>query len=88
MSPVTVASNERTFSKLKFVKNLLRTTMSENRLCALMFLAAEKDLVDKLDIDAVVSRRSELKNRRIRLKGVNVLIVGGLLCLYSILLRS
>ena len=37
-APVTVASNERSFSQLKFVKNKLRTSMSDARLTGLMLL--------------------------------------------------
>ncbi|KAF0748483.1 zinc finger MYM-type protein 1-like, partial [Aphis craccivora] len=36
--PVTTASNERSFSKLKIIKNHLRTTMAANRLDDLMVL--------------------------------------------------
>ena len=35
-APVTVASNERSFSQLKFVKNELRTSVSDAKLTGLM----------------------------------------------------
>ena len=38
-APVTVAQDERTFSKLKIVKNLCRSRTSDERLEALLFLA-------------------------------------------------
>ena len=44
--PVTVASNKRLFSQLKFVKNKLRTSVSDARLTGLMLLACERDLTD------------------------------------------
>ena len=43
-APVTVASNERSFSQLKFVKNKLRTSMSDARLTSLVLLAARETL--------------------------------------------
>lgn len=39
--PVTVASAERSFSKLKLIKTYLRNTMGQNRLCGLALLAIE-----------------------------------------------
>lgn len=67
-APVTFASNERTFSRLKFVKNVLRTSMTDTRLCGLMLLACEKDLGDQIDIGKVVKKWSLLKKRRVRLQ--------------------
>ena len=45
---VSVATNERKFSQLKFVKTILRSTMGDERLDCLTLLASEKDLTDKL----------------------------------------
>ena len=63
--PVTVASNERSFSQLKFVKNKLRTSMSDARLTGLMLLACEKDLTDNLSLEKVAREWSLLKKRRV-----------------------
>lgn len=52
-SPVTVASYERTFSKLKLVKTFLRSTMNDDQLNSLVILRIEKDIVDKLDINII-----------------------------------
>jgi len=49
-APVTVASNERIFSKLKLIKNYLRSTTCKERLNSLMILNAEKDILDNLNI--------------------------------------
>jgi len=46
--PATVASAERFFSKLKLVKNYLRSTMSQTRLVALARLTLSLALPDKL----------------------------------------
>ncbi|XP_063613032.1 zinc finger MYM-type protein 1-like [Penaeus indicus] len=42
--PVTVASAERPFSKLKLIKNFLRSTMTQDRLNDLAILGKESDL--------------------------------------------
>jgi len=42
--PVTVASAERSFSKLKIIKNCLRSTMSQQRLSGLAVLSIENDI--------------------------------------------
>uniref|UniRef100_A0A453NX01 HAT C-terminal dimerisation domain-containing protein n=1 Tax=Aegilops tauschii subsp. strangulata TaxID=200361 RepID=A0A453NX01_AEGTS len=48
--PVTMASAERSFSKLKLVKNYLRSTMSQEILNGLATLCIEKELLDEIDI--------------------------------------
>ena len=53
--PVTVASAERSFSKLKLLKNYLRSVMSQERLNGLTTLCIEKQLVDDIDIDSIIT---------------------------------
>jgi len=53
--PVTVASAERSFSKLKLLKNYLRSTMSQERLNGLATLCIEKKLLDEIDIDSIIT---------------------------------
>ena len=51
--PVTVASAERSFSKLKLIKTYLRSKMSQSRLSHLATLSIENDEaknIDKVDI--------------------------------------
>jgi len=64
-APVTVAGNERSFSKLKMVKNYLRTTQEDCRLNNLMMLSSEKDLVDKMSLNEMAQKWATLKKRRI-----------------------
>ncbi|KAL4112339.1 hypothetical protein QTP88_016148 [Uroleucon formosanum] len=66
-SPVTVASNERTFSKLKLVKTFLRSTMNDDWLNSLVILGIEKDIVDQLNINKLAQQWSNLKERRIQI---------------------
>jgi len=46
--PVTVASAERSFSKLKLIKSYLRSTMSQERLNGLAILSIENEMLKKL----------------------------------------
>jgi hAT family C-terminal dimerisation region len=48
--PVTSATCERSFSKLKLIKNYLRSTMSAERLSDLAMLSIEYECAKKLDI--------------------------------------
>ncbi|XP_058211574.1 uncharacterized protein LOC131323746 [Rhododendron vialii] len=57
---VSVATGERSFSKLKLIKNYLRSTMSQERLNELAMLSIKNDLVKEVDytnlIDTFASR--------------------------------
>ncbi|XP_028097893.1 uncharacterized protein LOC114297633 [Camellia sinensis] len=66
--PVTVASGERSFSKLKLIKSYLRSTMSQKRLNGLAILSIEKDLVDKLDYTNLISDFAAKNARRVVFK--------------------
>ncbi|KAM9330997.1 zinc finger MYM-type protein 1-like [Gastrophryne carolinensis] len=59
--PVTVSSAERSFSKLKLIKNYLRSTMSQQRLSHLALLSLENERARKLDIDNMIDKFSEAK---------------------------
>ena len=63
--PVTVASAERSFSKLELVKNYLRSNMSQERLNGLAILCIEKLLLDEIDIDMVIN---DFASRHVRRK--------------------
>ena len=52
--PVTVASAERSFSKLKLLKNYLRSTMSQERLNGLAMCTIERDILDTIDLNTVL----------------------------------
>ncbi|KAI4967229.1 hypothetical protein ZWY2020_029157 [Hordeum vulgare] len=66
--PVTVASGERSFSKLKLLKNYLRSTMSQERLNGLATLCIEKDKLDEINVDVIIddfASRSVRRNTKI-----------------------
>ena len=52
--PVTVALAERSFSKLKLLKNYLRSTMSQERLNGLAMCTIERDILDTIDLNTVL----------------------------------
>ncbi|KAI4983995.1 hypothetical protein ZWY2020_040785 [Hordeum vulgare] len=62
--PVTVASAERSFSKLKLLKNYLRSTMSQERLNGLATFCIEKKMLDEIDIDTIISDFASKNVRR------------------------
>lgn len=63
--PVTVASGERSFSKLKIIKNYLRTTMLQERLVSLATMSIEKKIVETLNYDDLIDTFAKLKARRV-----------------------
>ncbi|XP_023241592.1 zinc finger MYM-type protein 1-like [Centruroides sculpturatus] len=52
-TPVTVASAERSFSKLKIIKTYLRNSMTQDRLSALAILSIENDVAHSLDYSSL-----------------------------------
>ena len=64
---VSIASCERSFSKLKLIKFFLRLTMGESTLSALSILSIESDLVETLSFDDIISEFASIKARRIQL---------------------
>ena len=62
--PVTVASAERSFSKLKLLKNYLRSSMSQERLNGLATLCIEKDKLDEINTGAIIDDFASRSIRR------------------------
>jgi len=52
--PVTVASSEQNFSKLKLLKSYLRSTMTQERLNDLAMIAPESDMLEKIDYESII----------------------------------
>ncbi|XP_073355545.1 uncharacterized protein [Aegilops tauschii subsp. strangulata] len=62
--PVTVALAERSFSKLKLLKNCLRSTMLQDRLNGLATCCIEKDILDKIDLEIIINDFASRNARR------------------------
>ena len=62
--PITVASGERSFSKLKLIKNYLRSSMSQDRLNSLALLSIEKDTAHSLSYFELVHDFAFMKARK------------------------
>ena len=62
--PVTVASAERSFSKLKLIKIYFQSTMSHERLNSLAMLSIEKEMTDKLEYESIISNFAAKKARK------------------------
>uniref|UniRef100_A0A8I6XQX6 HAT C-terminal dimerisation domain-containing protein n=1 Tax=Hordeum vulgare subsp. vulgare TaxID=112509 RepID=A0A8I6XQX6_HORVV len=61
---VTVASAERSFSKLRLLKNYLRSTMLQDRLNGLSMCCIEKDILDNVDLDCALNDFTSRNARR------------------------
>ena len=59
---VTQVACERSFSTLKYIKNRLRSTLSQEYLSAFMLMSTEKDILMNLDTDVVIYKVSEKSN--------------------------
>ena len=62
--PVTVATAERSFSKLKLIKNFLQSSMSQERLSGLVLLSIENEQANNLDFRKVIQQFASAKARR------------------------
>ena len=62
--PVTVVTAERSFSKLKLIKNYLQSFMSQERLSGLCLLSAENERAKILDFGKVIQQFASTKARR------------------------
>ncbi|XP_025408620.1 uncharacterized protein LOC112682293 [Sipha flava] len=65
--PVTVASRERSFSKLKLIKTYLRSTMTQERLSNLAILSIENKITQTINFDDVIENFTSIKSRKISL---------------------
>jgi len=62
--PVTVASGERSFSKLKLIKTFLRSSMKEGRMNSFL-LSIENALASELDYSSLITKFAAIKARRV-----------------------
>ena len=66
--PITIASTERSFSKLKLIKSYLRSTMSQERLSGLAILSIKKKIFEELEYKILISQFASQKARKIDFK--------------------
>ncbi|XP_056692487.1 uncharacterized protein [Spinacia oleracea] len=62
--PVTVASAERSFSKLKLLKSYMRSTMTQERLNGLAMMAIENDILETIDYEDIIDDFASKNVRR------------------------
>ena len=65
--PVTVASAERSFSKLKLVKTYMHSTMKQERLNGLATIALENDVLEKIKYEDIIEDFISKNTRRMML---------------------
>lgn len=64
--PVSVATAERSFSKLKLIKSYLRSTMGQNRLTNLAIISIESDILKELDTEDLIKQFARNKARKVQ----------------------
>ncbi|XP_065683974.1 uncharacterized protein LOC124809497 [Hydra vulgaris] len=62
--PVSTSEGKRNFSKLAIIKDYLRSTMGQERLCYLMILSIESDLAINVNYEEVISNFAAKKARK------------------------
>uniref|UniRef100_J3MBM8 HAT C-terminal dimerisation domain-containing protein n=1 Tax=Oryza brachyantha TaxID=4533 RepID=J3MBM8_ORYBR len=65
--PVTIASAERSFSKLKLLKSYLRSTVTRERLNGLAIIALENDVFEKINYEHIIEDFISRNTRRMML---------------------
>ena len=64
---VSIASCERSFSKLKLILSYLRASMGQQRLVDLEILSIEKETLESTDFDDIIDKFASAKARKIKL---------------------
>ena len=62
---VTNCCGERSFSKLKYIKNRLRTTMTNERVTHLSLMSIEYDILRDTDFDDLITGFAQRKGRKV-----------------------
>lgn len=64
--PVCVASGERSFSKLKLIKNYLRSTMKQQRFTNLSLISIEHQRASSISFDEIIKTFAAKKSRKVK----------------------
>lgn len=62
--PLTTATAERSFSKLKLIKTYLRSSMSQHRLSSLATISIERKMACQLDLEKIIDQFANEKARK------------------------
>ena len=62
---VTNYSGERSFSKLKYIKNRLHTTMTNKRVTHISLMSIEYDILRETDFDDLITDFALRKGRKV-----------------------
>ncbi|GFW20532.1 uncharacterized protein TNCV_3537321 [Trichonephila clavipes] len=62
--PISVASGEKSLSKLKLIKKFLRSTTTGDRLNGLTTIAIEHELAEEIDVKEIIKKITESKLRK------------------------
>ena len=61
----SVVSCERSFSKLKLIKNHLRSTMAQERLSSMSLMSVQSTILDAADMNDIIDSFAAKKERKI-----------------------
>jgi len=64
---LSIASCERSFSKLKLILSYLRASMGQERLSNLALLSIERENVENINFDDVIDQCATVKSRKMYL---------------------
>jgi len=64
---VSIASCERSFSKLKLILSYLRASMGQQRLVDLAILSVERETLESTDFDDIIDKFAAVKARKVQL---------------------
>ncbi|ESN90562.1 hypothetical protein HELRODRAFT_153393, partial [Helobdella robusta] len=62
---VSIASCERSFSKLKIILSYLRASMGQDRLSDLALMSVEREVLEQIDFDGIINQFAAVKARKI-----------------------
>ena len=62
---IAFSNGERSFSKLKYIKNRLRTTMTNERVTHLSLMSIEYDILRETDFDYLITDFAQRKGRKV-----------------------
>ncbi|ESN96815.1 hypothetical protein HELRODRAFT_153387, partial [Helobdella robusta] len=62
---VSIASCDRSFSKLKIILSYLRASMGQDRLSDLALMSVEREVLEQIDFDDIINQFAAVKARKI-----------------------